>query len=200
MEIQTNLEKIERIKGIIKDLQEIQVKLELNNYLLSLSNKTPIIVSCSDEMGKYRYLSEPIHLYDPGIIIYPFWVELECTYPAWSKDPTSFNIVKYDDFKKGKGYETLINSLVQTLEIDLSQARNFIRLNDLYLPMVWSYDLRLGSNLQVDFDKSYPVDEYSGNFYMKFTDDANMVMNTIEVKYLLVISYDYELNSLDELL
>lgn len=198
-----NINKQEKIKSKIFKLEVKLKELQVEEYLLHLSTKIPIIISCNDQIGKYKYLTCPLSLSlsnpvnnisNPvnnvvnkviNMIIYPIWITMECTYPKWSRDINSLNIIRYKDFNTGKGYETLINTLSNTLNLSYNKARKMIKTHRLSIPYIYE----IPNTCIIDFSQGKPIEYYqhkNNTYYLQYTDDKDMMMNTVKVKFFLI--------------
>ncbi len=189
-------DEIERLK---KDLEILDVQ----EYLLNLKLKSPVIIFPDKSLGKYRFLSKPIHLTDLQVSLFPVWIQLECTYPEWSNDFLSVNLINYNDYKVGTGFECLIDGLVKSLNCSYKYARNLIVNGMLYLPTTIIFDCNIGSNILIDFERCMYISKRECNkyeYYMNITTDDIMVSNIAKIKYILVLplSYSSQIDSLDK--
>ena len=161
---------------------------------MSLKLESPIIVPADDSMKKYRFLSEKLVLHDLGIVLHPLWLSLECTYPRWSKDFMSINIVNYGSYENGKGYEILIDGFYKILNCDYSKCRDIITENRLTIPVTLVFNHVLDSTLKINFscgEKMTQNEHLKKKYYISCSDDEDMMLNTIKVKYILLVSVDY---------
>ena len=190
---------IEKISTVdkIKELKEKLEDLELSEYLLNLKIDCPKIVCSNDDMKKYKYISKPIHLKHLELSLYPLWIQVECTYPEWSNDFLSINLIDYNTYKKGKGYEHLIDGISNGLNCSYKYAQTLIRSENLSLPLTFIHKIFLGSNLQIDFSTGTKITEAIQSkyeYHFISTIDSNMLLNTVKIKYILILPSNYSLD------
>jgi hypothetical protein len=183
-----------KIKDEIEKLKNKYEDLDLTEYLLNLKLISPVIIFTDKNAGKYRYISHPVHLSDLKISLYPLWIQLECTYPEWSNDFLSMNLVNYSDYKTGTGFECLTDAVVEGLKCSYKFARELIINNNLSIPITLILDCNMGSNVLIDFDKGMKISKTEckkHNYHISITTDENMVSNIAKIKYILVVPIDY---------
>jgi hypothetical protein len=187
-------------RSIKKDISELTIKLDqlkLEEYLLSHKLDSPTILRSDEYISQYRYLSEPVTISELGITLYPLWLKMECTYPKWSQDFRSINILEYTYFDSGKGYEILTDGLKFITGESYKTCRNFVKTNKLEIPSLYCYDYVLNSNIKIDFSQGEPLDYYKhrqNSYSLARSDDKNMVVNVAEIKFILLVSSDLQLN------
>ena len=194
-------EKIRLEKNIQADIQAKISKLEqqltasrVKEHLLNLKSMGPVIVPSDDQIGKYKFLSQPLFLPSLGIKLYPLWISNECTYPKWSKDFTCLNIVDYEVFNHGKGYEVLIDGIQNSLYCTYSESQKFIKEHNLTIPRTYHFNYTLYSNIKIYYSKGVPIEYHqhkNKNYHICCSDDENMVLNTSQIKYILVLPSNY---------
>jgi hypothetical protein len=195
---------MEDISEISKEKQEIKdeierLKKDLSNldsreYLLNLKLKSPIIIFTDKSLGKYRFISHPLHFTDLKVSLYPLWIPIECTYPEWSNDFLSVNLVNYKDYKYGTGLECLVDALVKSLRCSYKFARELIINGKLNIPITLIFDCNIGSNILIDFNKGMKINKQEFNkhdYHMSITTDDNMMSNIAKIKYILVVPLSY---------
>jgi len=176
---------IEELKEKLKDL-EVKEKL--------LESNPPVIVFSDNRVGKYRFISEPVVLEDLQLILYPIWIDLECIYPRWTTDFLAVSIVDYMHFKTGKGYECLIDGLVNGLACSYTTARKLIIEHELTVPITFTYNCVVGSNMNIDFSTNMEISDIELNkhrYQFRSSSDSDMVSNTMRVKYILILPQKY---------
>ncbi len=194
-------EKIKEIQSARKIIQEEMEKLQkildqskLEEHLLNLKLVGPIIVTADESINKYKFISEPVTLEHLGIVLHPLWLKLECTYPKWSKDFMSVNIIQYDSSLEGKGCECLIDGLHDSLNWSYQKCRDIICDHELSVPITFIYNYTLDSNIKIDFSTGEKI---KGNefkryqYYLSCSDDENMLFNSVKIKYILLLPLNY---------
>lgn len=192
--IQVIIEKQAMIKEETTKLKEELQKAEVEEHLLRQKLNSPILVPTDEKIGKYRFLSEQLSLPELGITLCPVWLSTECTYPCWSKDFMSLNIVNYEDFDIGKGYEILIEGISKGLRSSYSDSIQMITDHKLYIPNTYHFNYVLDSNIRIDFSTGIPIKYHqhrNKKYHLSCSDDENMLLNTVKIKYILVLPYNY---------
>lgn len=206
-EYNRTLDKIEEIltekDNILDEMEQLKTnldQLELNEYLLTLKLDSPLIIcSTDDKIKKYKYISKPVHILDLGLSLYPLWIQMECTYPEWSNDFMSINLINYKDYQTGTGFECLIDSITEGLNCSYRFAQNLILDENLTIPITFIYKCVLGSNLLIDYNNGLKISNYECDkhkYHITCTTDENMVSNTVKIKYVLMIPFNYS-NQID---
>ena len=179
-----------QIKDKITHLNDQLNNLEIDEYLLNIKSESPKLIFTGKNIGKYRYISEMVYIDHLKLYLYPVWLQIECTYPKWSRDYLSINLVQYYDYLEGVGYECLIDGLVSGLGCSYETAKNIIIDENLNIPPTFIFDCNIGSNFIIDFDSGIPVSRgevSKQSYHLTVTDDENMVSNIAKIKYILIL-------------
>lgn len=192
-QIKLNRDEQRKIEYEISTLKDLLKEKKLEEYLLNTKTKGPVLLPTDNHMGKYQFLTQVLTINKLDITIYPIWLSIGCTHPKWSNDIMSINLLR-SVTEDTDDMEVLIDGISKYLNMDYFEARKFIQKNELSIPVLYSTDYKLDSNLRINFDLSEPIEPYehrNKNYHLKYTDDDNMMINTAEIKFILVVPFNY---------
>jgi len=173
---------IDRLRSLLKDKK-------IEGYLLETKKEGISLLTANDKIGKYKFLTQKLTLEKLKITMYPIWLSLRCTHPKWSTDILSLNLIK-SNYGESEYIEILIDGISKYLNCTFLDARKIIEDNDISIPFIYSNDYKLNSNLRINFNLSQPIDKCEHQkkvYYLKYSDDENMMINTANIKFILVV-------------
>lgn len=177
------------IRRKIRELENMLNEELLNEYLLKRKLESPLLIQSDLNMGKYKYITKPIYIKNLKMYLYPVWLNLECTYPIWSDDIMAINIVRYEN-RVGKGLEILLEGLKKSLGLSYDECKKLINKGKIEIPLTIITNCRIGSDIKIDFNKGEHISYYEfkkRSYYLLCTDDNEMKINTVKIKYILLL-------------
>ena len=193
-QISINYNDQKKIKYEIDMLKELLIEKEIEGYLLQSKIKGISLLASDNNIGKYKFLTEKLKLPNLGITMYPLWLNMCCTYPKWSQDILSLNLICGDE--SGEETEILIDgfynlSKKHNLNWSYNKILKLIKKHDIIIPMFYCIDYKNNSNIQINFTLSEPIEIYEHNmkdYLIKYTNDDDMMINSVKIKFILIIS------------
>ena len=187
-QIKLQRERRKTIGHEIDKLKELLKNIQLDEYLLENKLYGPKLLAVNKELGKYRYLTEPLFIDNLNITLYPIWLSLKCVHPKWSQDVMSLNIISYSSDLLGE-QEILIDGLYHLFN-NYKKTKNFIEYNELTIPIFYPHEYIINSNIIINFNESTLLKSYqfeNMNFISWNTSDSQMMVNVIKSKFILII-------------
>lgn len=184
-EIRKSRQRVIEFQENINHLNELIEREKLKQYLLRIKANGPSIISATDKIKEYQYLSKKITLATLGLTMVPIWITRECIYPRWSREVCSLKLLDFD-IQLEKNREILSESISNALFIDYRDAEEIVLQYKFKLSLFYGYDYHENHNIRIDFSQ--------GEIYENNDDIlTDYMLNTVDIKYILVYPTTYDL-------
>lgn len=188
-EIQEQINKNQELqRNIQKEIQTLQYNLnqvKLEEQLMYFKIIGPHLVQANSSVSKYQYIYKSVSIPQIGISLFPVWLSLECTYPRWAKNINAINIVVCGNDHQ---YEVLIDGLHKSLGCAYEQCGDLVKTYNIKIPSTFITGKLSSDNVSIDFSKGSALDfdeHKRKNYYIINSEDDDMVINQVKIKYIL---------------